>query len=71
MTKTKTKRKPAKLMTRNLFASCQINANNRVVVTIFDRGGWLEQGSSIPTNAELEQLTEWVKRVRAYARTRK
>lgn len=72
MTKTKRKpTKPTKFKTRNLFASCKVDSKNRVVVTIFDRGHWLEEGCTIPTNAELEQLTDWVKRVRAYARARK
>lgn len=67
---TKTKRKPTNLKTRNLFARCKVDSKNRVVVTIFDRAEWREEGCTIPTNAELEQLSDWVKRVRSYSRSR-
>jgi len=70
MNKTKINRKPGTLKTRNIFAECRVDSRGKVVVSIFDRGHWLEEGCAIPTNDELEKLANWVKRVRAYSRFR-
>lgn len=64
-------RKPTDLRTRNIFAVSRIDEFDKVVVTITDRGRWTEIGCKIPSNKEMEQLTEWVKKVRAFSRSRK
>ena len=64
-------RKPSILRTRNIYAKCVVDFDGRVVVSIQDRGKWWRAGASIPSNDELAKLTEWTKRVRAYARSRK
>jgi hypothetical protein len=68
MVKTKT-RKPASLRTPNLSAKCHID-RGRVVVEITDRASWQDLGTSIPTDAELEKLAKWIRKVRSFRNNR-
>lgn len=61
-------RKPTELRTSNLYAKCVIDPiNDKVVITLTDRGRWTEAGCKIPTPSEMEQLNEWMRKVRAYS----
>lgn len=68
MVKSKT-RKPGPLRTRNIFAVCHID-NGKVRVEISDRGAWSELGSPIPSDKELEKLTNWIRKVRSFRNNR-
>lgn len=69
MEKTKI-RKPGPFRSRSLFAACHID-RDEVVMEFSDRSRWTEIGGKIPTKAEIEKFSEWVRKVRAYSRARK
>ena len=68
--KTVTVKRPSVLRTKNLFAKCHIDCG-RVVVEISDMASWRDLGASIPTDAEIEKFSAWIKKVRNFHRNRK